>query len=750
MKRRIYTFMGIALIIFFSISIVHSQEIDPKFSFECSNFNSFLKDSTLMDSIWKYIIEIRPGDRLIFNPKKTEESFDLNEFLQFFGVDENVSFELKRAHQNRYTPKAKIYHFRQYYKDIPIEGAGFGVSGIFAPGSGPDGPGHPCDRIQYIIPYITSDIDLITEPTLTYSQVFDLAMAELSGSSDTLQLLSHELVIRRDRNEICNYDLAWKITYLDVVEKLAYLNAHDGSIIFQGESFDYNIYTVQTEIYGERLVSNLREDGQARLISTDLRVRVYQHSELECRNLTANQHFLEDSIPSTTHHDTWTDEAELDAYQAFFVAQTILPFFDDLNIEFELVNLLTGCEGPIAFSFHISSLEESFTVYGRDDEGVTFATFNTIGHELGHGYIQDFISSNLIGNAAVHEAYADMLGVYANFRFTDSLNWSFGFENTFNDVVNWPRDLSNPMFPCFSADTYPEQRHDRSNALSHLLYLLTAGSSGFGIEPLGIEVAIRLLLDGLIELNSDDADYPQVMHATLNQAIENFGLCSPEFIALLKAWKAICLDGGYDIILKGSVVNIGDCEFFLNPIQSSFCWDHQNTQVCLNLPDSIEHGVNPNYITWTLLGPESVDFDSYLGMQGNQQQGGICIHLIDIPELDYYPRFYNIRASFNSNLGHYNINFPFVMYDCSGTKPNCYQYYNSSSLPTHTEGSTKLNEIESDIYLVEVFDVLGRLFYRGKLQNFETKSWSNQILLFRYLDRDGRFIKSEKRIILNE
>jgi hypothetical protein len=151
-------------------------------------------------------------------------------------------------------------------------------------------------------------------------------------------------------------------------------------------------------------------------------------------------------------------------------------------------------------------------------------------------------------------------------------------------------------------------------------------------------------------------------------------------------------------------------------------------------------------------GPGSAEFESAGGMQGNQQQGGTCLKIIPIPELEYYPRIYNIRVNFTTSEGPMTFNHRLVMIDCTGTKPDCEGYHSQKVYDENSqheqEENPDQNEIEDqDFKTMEVYDLLGRLLYQGQILSLNHIDLPlNQVLIIRYLGKDGQNKKTRKTI----
>ena len=166
-------------------------------------------------------------------------------------------------------------------------------------------------------------------------------------------------------------------------------------------------------------------------------------------------------------------------------------------------------------------------------------TFDIIGHELGHTFLNSFIGSNNFGNASLHEAIGDMLGTYVESVFQDSIDWKIGDDA--NDLI---RDLKNPKFNCFSQVKNSTSEHDRSEPLGHWFYLISEGSKANNIPALGILPALNIVLEALNMLGKD-ADYADLREKTLSIAEKKFGRCSDQAIAIGKAWALICAGDKY-------------------------------------------------------------------------------------------------------------------------------------------------------------------------------------------------------------
>jgi len=721
---------------------------------DCPNYNNFLDIDESMDSIWNYVTEIRPGGRMMFKPEVFTSEGQYDHFLSFLNLDPNVTFEFVTEHPNRHYPEKSFLRYQQYIDGIPIEGGGVVVSGIFAPGQGPGGPAGPCARLGMMVPHIANDINIDLNPTYDQDHAFDLYDTLPPLSPDSLTLIDADLVITSNMNLDCSYHLAWKFIYLNEynAERFAYVDAHTGDVLNSGNTA-LGSMEAPTHHYGNVTIENYNESGTTWLKSPDKRIRVYHHYRPQACQLLKS--YDKDSIPSTTNLD-WLMDDDTVAFQAFYVADKVLPFFEQIDIKFDTVHLKVGCLRPNA-EFHSDLTDDGnyYAYFGTDEKNKSMATFNVVCHEFGHGYIYNFISAYSIYTRSLHEGIADMFGIYCNYLYTSQLNWVYGHESYIPSTTTMPRDLENPIEDCFEDLSYyqDDTGHERGMPLGHLFYLLVEGGSTYGAPTFPIEKALDLILVGLPEIRRHNSDYPDLKDATLNQAIENYGLCSDEFNALVLAWEKICVDTDFSIHFKESGnQKVKDCEYYTFGSLET-CWNSDNAQICLNLPDSINHGVNPNHITWTITGPGSAEFESARGMQGNQQQGGTCLKIISIPELEYYPRRVNIKVDFTTEEdGPMTLNHRLLMQDCTGTKPDCETYHGQRVIAENDENgqddqSDYSEMVEENNSTMEVYDMLGRLLYQGRIMDINTIDVPrHQVLIIRYLGKNGQVNKTHKTI----
>lgn len=220
---------------------------------------------------------------MIFKPEEISTEAEYNNFISFMNLDSNVTFEFVTEQPNRHYPEKSFLRYQQYIDGIPIQGGGVVVSGIFAPGTGPGGPGGPCSRIMMLVPHIANNVDINLNPTLDKFQALNQHDTLGTSSPDSLQMIEANLVVTSNINNDCNYHLTWKFIYLNELgsEKYAYVDAHTGVTLISGNNFDLAL-TARTDHYGIVSLDNFEDNGESYLISPDERILAYHYKRNNC------------------------------------------------------------------------------------------------------------------------------------------------------------------------------------------------------------------------------------------------------------------------------------------------------------------------------------------------------------------------------------------------------------------------------------------------------------------------------------
>lgn len=193
-------------------------------------------------------------------------------------------------------------------------------------------------------------------------------------------------------------------------------------------------------------------------------------------------------------------------------------------------------------------------VYGSGNGNVTpFTTPDISGHEFTHGLIQKTAGLQYSGEPGiVNEAISDMLGVALEFYF-DSLqaNWLIGEQtgSALRSLEN-PNDYNQPASYHGNNWYYGTGDqggvHINSGFLNRWFYLITAGGLGisesgisYNITGVGIEKSTEIIYHMLTSYLLPNSGFNDFKIYSLQSAMDLYGSCSPEYIAVKNAWDGV-------------------------------------------------------------------------------------------------------------------------------------------------------------------------------------------------------------------
>ncbi len=669
------------------------------------------------------------GGKIIFRYEEVNSFKSLDDYLPFFNLGENVTFEVASEKQSRFD-KDKLYtRYEQFYKGILVDGGGVTAGYIKTHGGTTTTDGGPCDRLQMLAPYFFSDINISVVPTISEKQI-----RELLGVSS----MKADLIITTNIRNDFEYLLTWKVNH---GRKVSWIDANSSEIL---KSIDAIMHkNAPTEDYGIQDMLDFTVGGITSLESGDLDenpnvdrfVRTYDFAGKNIYE-TKITDFKMGLIPTSAINEDWSNgNAPNNVFQAHFIASAVSNFYaEELDINFNTLHVGANCTELNAGALPTSSLTEGWIVVGESNSS-TLAEVDIIGHELAHVYLNGFLNYSEAGNASLQEGLADMYGTYIESLFQGNLDWQGG-----DEVPIDGRDLENPSFTCYTdvEDFTFEESHLRSTPLGHWFYLITEGDSG--IPSLGIERAITIVDESLTLLGSN-SDYQELLDATITVVSEEFGICSKEYYSVTEAWASICLGDELDIRCPGSLRG-----------NYSVCEESDYLNVWVN-------GASfPDY-KWLLKGREALNYENCCFPQsGNHVYGGNSLTIIDFPHHPFYPQYLRIEATPFGYFPNIKLTFKVKIEDCDGDDPTCEEYYNNSSHTTN-ESSTLNNEAKLFLSNLEklkgskvsIIDLLGRPIYNGEFDDFHFNS--EQFIgnfVFVVLQRTGEVIKFETHFLNNK
>ena len=727
---------NLILLFVFSISCLsYGQQLNKN---QCENYNAYFKTGNY-ESLEVLAHEISPNGSVYFNPEKVKE-YGQQAILEKIGIQEETSFQLVRSSQSNFNEQKVYRRFQQYHNGVKVEDGGYTVASNITNGnpSAPD-PGWdgPCDAVAMISFFVFTGIEIETTPQIQENQIPEILTVP--------SIKRAELVITHNIRDECNFNLAWKVYYDDDASKIAYIDALSGILIIE---YDGNQYlTAPTEIYGNRNLDDYALlGGGASLMSPDAKIKAYDFSSFTtCSQIDATD-YQSNLIPTTSNASWSSNQAPESVLQGFYVTSKARNYLSNININFNNIHIGVNCSQNSAAYLRVDSdINDTYLRIGESTNGSSLSTFDIVGHELGHAILEDRNITLLGYGGIIHEGISDMYGTYIEYKHQGFVDWEMG-----DDINYGGRDLQFPKYDCwteyiddlgkhvYELDIF--HIHDMSTPLGHWFYLITEGSSTHNIPALGIEKSIRIVTDALnlmpVYTLMDDAK-----DATLNLVIQDFGRCSPEFIAVARAWEAICLNTGY-VNASG---RIETCDI-TGP--SFVCEETDAATFC------VQGGLPNAHYRWTIIGNKSTQYTSLIGMQGNIQHGGTCLSLTDFPKLDYYPQTVTIKI-YSPTAGNQffnSITKTVQLIDCNGDDPTCDEFYSMVEQPIDEYEAIaqelriqNLNNEFEEPHFIKVYDASGLLLHSKNYTNFDSNQLpSNQLFFIVSLGKNGNILDTKK------
>jgi Thermolysin metallopeptidase, alpha-helical domain/Fungalysin/Thermolysin Propeptide Motif len=675
---------------------------------DCSGFNAFLNSSTL-GSLSYYAEYIEPHGTIKFDLSKSGEYDGVMDLYPLLGVGgSGYSFQLEKVTPSKFDKNKKLYRYQQYYQGVKVYGGGYTEAAI--------GDGDPCKNSLMLFPYLHTNINVGTTPTVPASSLGSILASESPIRS--------ELFISLNEIGDCQYHLIWVASYYNNGGKVAHVNAHNGTIL--------NIYDAEApllapvdhygDVNGMVLLDDSPSGGATRLETTDLVIRTYE----ACPNIPYA--FFTEDIPTTIATEWATSVAMLGTYQSHYATTLIVPAFTGINIVWDSVEV-AYCDSYLdnakAFDDEQRNNTKARIKIGKLSTGnVPLALFDVIAHEMTHCYLHDYFLYESNDNQILHEAISDMIATYVESVIQGFVDWEIGDDVTaVKTFVN--RDLSNVTYPCVTTVPNSVDVYLKGDPLRHWFYLITTGDSQLGIPALGIEKATKIVAEASATLSGKDLDYVDFMYA-INSIVGNeYGPCSVEGRAVRKAFEEICLSPP-------------SCYFgIIGPEQ--VCEEDDQLQLCVTGGPSTGSWIYTWYFPmgWTVQGASP----------NTNYVTGQCLTVTNFPKYPFYPKYFNITVKLLNSP--YESTKPIRLIDCLGDDPSCEEVYSELNGGGDERAAVNQNtasDISPAIETVRAFDFTGRLLYEGNLSSLQAsvKSKTAGIVILAYFDAMGNFVESKK------
>lgn len=700
-------------IFFFPFTGLIAQENDYQLASDCPNYNTFAKNGQI-EQIRPLVYEVRGHGTMFLDPAKAD-SVDL--IFQQMGLPSGTTFELVKETVSRLDSTKFFRKYRQFYHGVAVDGGGYTTAFI-----GPNGP-DPCAEAYMLVPHILTGIVLDHNPAVSPTAIPPIL--EVQNVENAQLLVTHNLT------DQCEYRLVWRVTYHKDYPRIAWVDAHTGSLI---RSIDARAgHNAPTITYGPQFLNDKTQGATTTLETPDGSVVLYNFDN-GCPDNTAPANWPVSAVPSTNNPTEWTTETTEYAYQTFWVTSSVVPLYKSIGVNFGRVNV-GNCTSSGAFCIPGSNTDAAFVTIGRLNNH-PLALFDIVAHELGHAFMYEFLQYNNRGNQTLHEAISDILGTYIESLVSRNggIDWAMGDDAPVVGI-DLDRNLQTTTYKCFEYLTNHPVPHERGLPLGHWYFLVSQGNAAKGIPALGNLPALNILMESL-NLIENNSDIPDLMRASLTLVEDRFGRCSNQFLAVARAWEAICVPTGFAI--NGAIPS---CNFTIYG-PSEVCEETDFAQFC------VQGGLPNGHYRWSIIGRKSTGYVSLCGMQGNTQDGCDCLTLIDFPKYPYYPQYITIEV-YSPTTGPQFIQRKKVkLVDCDNDDPSCsHALGNAESENRH---NTRIESEVPEYARVRAFDYMGRQIFEqstNKLSLDEIQHHGMVVLVF--YGKNGEIVKVSKVVLLD-
>lgn len=454
-----------------------------------------------------------------------------------------TELKLRISSKSSINPQYQYLIFDQYHDEVRVKDGGLTVTVVNAIPDDPE-PDEPCYSIVGVNPYLRKVGDSKgSKKTIEISDVLK-SISEMSAVS-AVDSSSIEMVYASKDGE-CDLVLAYEVEHKkEGYSYKTYISALTGSII-ESQLQDSHLQA-PTINYGVVSLDDSQVGTQTRLVSSDGVLRTYDYLNISGSTNT----YDEQNIGSTSTFAGWlvgTSMRRPHMYQVHHTASEVLSVLEQIGITYGEVHAKATSE-PNAVSWNLAPLTNAYISMGSNivsSSTQSFALYDIIAHELAHSYIRRFFSTSGIEGSTFHEGLADVIGTYAEAKIqTSGIDWIMCDDDQF--IFNRNVNLQNPPFSCVSTMTSCTSTassspcpYDRSGPLTRWFYLLVEGNNNSGIQGVGLDCAISIVMDAIMSFGAAP-NYITFRDATLSIIETNFGRCSEKYTAAALAWNEVCV-----------------------------------------------------------------------------------------------------------------------------------------------------------------------------------------------------------------
>ncbi len=422
-----------------------------------------------------------------------------------------------------------------------------------------------------------SDFNKKKSPKINESKAVDIAIKSCGDAKFYWEVAAQEKLIKSVKGENStfypNAELVWydkeysnnsnryALAYETTVyvfspraKYLIYVDAVSGKIISKHNVLEHikvpgkgtAVYAGKVDITVDSLapdkfvLKDEKRNGNTTVTTFDLTNNFVPEVVSDENNIWGEENEIDDRSAVEAH---WAIEKAVDFFYNYFGRKSY-----DGNGSDVVVNVHVTDNGqPMANAFW-DGLSVNF---GDGDQGhpYSFAQFTIAAHEFTHGVTQNSANLGIFAEpGALNEAMSDMFAVTIEYFMNDGkYNWLMAEE------LDAPiRNMANPkalnMPSTYKGEFWFDQNDIHVNsAIGNLwYYYLVEGGSGlndvgsnFEVQGVGFESASKIIYACLTDYLTSNSDYADFRKQSLQAAIDLFGACSPEYLAVANAWYAV-------------------------------------------------------------------------------------------------------------------------------------------------------------------------------------------------------------------
>jgi Zn-dependent metalloprotease len=505
------------------------------------------------------------------------------------------------------------YRYQQYYRCVPVEGGDYIIHSIGSKSvtgngkiiTGMNKDNTPAfsaqDAISKAIKFTNAKKYMWEDPT--NESFIKMAKKDISASYYPKAKLVY--IDKKYGDNAAAYVLAYKVDVYaasPLSYKNIYVDAKTGEIYYTADLIRNGDVqgTAHTKYSGTQTITTDSTAPGSYRLKESARCGIHTYNLATTTNYGTATDFTDTDNDwnnvNATHDEVATDahfgaEKTYDFYLTEFGRQS----YDNLN-------------SPLYSYVHYdvnydnASWDGSKMTYG-DGDGTNdgpLTSLDVCGHEITHGVTQ--YSANLIYQdepGGLNESFSDMMGTAIEFyAVPGNSDWYMGNEFSLNGGHGF-RNMANPN-EFQQPDTYKGTYwytgvmdnggvHTNSGVSNFWFYLLCEGGSGtndighvYSVGAIGMEKALQITYRTLTVYLTSTSNFMDTRVASIQAAVDLYGPCSNEVIAVANAWYAVGVGQAIadnDVYISQVLTPVTACGMTLEPVKVRMIYNGCNTPI---------------------------------------------------------------------------------------------------------------------------------------------------------------------------